>query len=90
MIFKRGDRVRCTRDVDSIYETAGLYGTVLHGQTLTLDTIAVRFDVDVGGHSCEGLGPFGMCLFCLESEIVKVSSEIKSKHGLSQFLEKHS
>lgn len=60
MEFNIGDRVICTTRVDGFYDTENILGTVV---TLDNRTCGVVFDVNVNGHSLDGLCSYGRGLW---------------------------
>ena len=53
-IFKPGDRVIITEDIDDDYETKGKFATVVYNDKGGGRQYAVEVDNFEGGHGCEG------------------------------------
>lgn len=51
MLFAKGDRVRCLKDVDGTH-TAGLIGIVVSGEVNELGKIPIDFGSSFSGHRC--------------------------------------
>lgn len=62
MEFNIGDRVVCTTRVNGLYNTEGIAGTVVLTSTIG-DNYGVVFDVNVNGHSLDGLCSYGRGLW---------------------------
>ena len=60
MNFNVGDRVICTTRVADYYDTENISGTVV---TLDESTCGIVFDVNVNGHSLDGLCSYGRGLW---------------------------
>ena len=62
MEFNIGDRVICTTRVDGFYDTEDIAGTVVLTSGLG-HSYGVVFDVNVNGHSLDGLCSYGRGLW---------------------------
>lgn len=62
MNFNVGDRVICTKRVNGLYDTENIAGTVVLTSGLGY-SYGVVFDVNVNGHSLDGLCSYGRGLW---------------------------
>ena len=78
-IFKPGDRVIITVDIDDYYETKGKFATVVYNDKCGGRQYAVEIDDFDEGHSCEGhvKSDRGLWVSAEEIELIKKPAEEK-------------
>ena len=78
-IFKPGDRVIITEDIDDYYETKGKFATVVYNDKCGGRQYAVEVDDFNDGHTCEGYvkSDRGLWVSSEEIELVEKSEDEK-------------
>lgn len=72
-----GDRVAYTGQ--EFKARLGAVGRVVAERKGPGKQVGVEFEVDVGGHSCDGVGKVGRCWWVLPGDVKKVGKDFKRK-----------
>ena len=78
-IFKPGDRVIITKDIDDYYETKGKFATVVYNDKCGGRQYAVEIDEFDEGHSCEGHVESDRGLWVSDGEIELIEKPVDEK-----------
>ena len=78
-IFKPGDRVIITEDIDDYYEAKGKTATVVYKSKCCGGLYAIEVDDFEGGHDCEGHVKSGRGLWVSSEEIGLIGKPIEEK-----------
>ena len=78
-IFKPGDRVIITEDIDDYYETKGKFATVVYNDKCGGRQYAVEIDDFDEGHSCEGHVKSDRGLWVSSEEIKLIEKPVEEK-----------
>ena len=78
-IFKPGDRVIITEDIDDYYEAKGKTATIVYNDKCGGRQYAVEVDDFEGGHSCEGHVKSDRGLWVSSEEIKPVEKSVEER-----------
>ena len=78
-IFKPGDRVIITEDIDDYYEAKGKTATVVYNDKCGGRQYALEVDDFEGGHSCEGHVKSDRGLWASSEEIKLIEKPVEEK-----------
>ena len=78
-IFKPGDRVIITEDIDDYYETKGKFATVVYNDKCGGRQYAVEIDDFDGGHGCFGYVKSDRGLWVSGGEIELIEEPVEEK-----------